>query len=90
MAESTISKLTQPLKVKAVNIPETLTLNADGYLNVQSYMPADMNHFLFAMIGTWSSNYPKVAFTIMADGRYLVGTSGAQIAGLQIRYFYTD
>lgn len=81
----------QPLiKVKKVTIPEAVTLNSNGYLDMSSYRPSGMNHFLFALIQTWSTNNPKVAFNLTSNGMYLVGSANMWISGLEIVYYYTD
>jgi RNA:NAD 2'-phosphotransferase (TPT1/KptA family) len=63
-----------------------ITLNANGYADVQSYAPSIQ--YAFAAIGTWQSVTPVAAFNITSDGRFLIGSANQTINGLTIVYFY--
>lgn len=87
--DSLNSKFSAIIGYKTVDVG-SVTILADGYLNLNSYRPATPTgyQFMFALVNAWSSTTSKTAFNITDNGTWLIGTGGDTITGLQIDYFY--
>ena len=85
---TSISTKQNTIKYKDVTFSD-ITIPSSGYYDINSYKP-NMNHFLFSGINTWNNIVPPVAITITVDGHYVIAAPDTIIAGLQVRYYYTD
>lgn len=88
MATSTIPK-THVIQYKTVSVGD-VTINANGYLNISGYKPSGMTNFLFCQIGNFGGVSPTGAFTVTADGVYLIASANTTITRLVLRYYYTN
>ena len=68
----------------------SITLLSEGYADVRSYKPANMNNFLFAILRDYGVVSTKDAIGIESNGNYIRGTAGAVCNNINIMYFYTD
>ena len=74
--------------LKKTTVPiGSVTIGSGGYTEISGYIPADIEVF-FAGIQTWVSSTTKTAFSVSTTGRYIIGTAGDVISGLQIAYYY--
>jgi hypothetical protein len=78
------------IKYKDVRFPSVST-GSGGYVKIDSYIPSDMNNFLFAMVKDCASaTSGDLAVNVTCDGRYLFSAGGHTFTNLDIRYYYTD
>jgi hypothetical protein len=86
----TITKeLNEFIKYKEVPI-SSITLTANGYADISSYMPSGMNNFLFAILYDYANTSTKDALGVIGAGTYLFGTANATITNIVLRYYYFD
>jgi hypothetical protein len=83
MASGTIEKI---LKSEVVSLG-TITIRSDGYLDISSYRPNNIN-VLFCEIESWGTVSPVGAINITRNGQFIMGPSSAKITSLSIRYYY--
>ena len=82
-------ELNEFIKYKAVSI-SSITLTANGYADISSYMPSGMNNFLFAILYDYGNTSTKDALGVIGAGTYLFGTANATITDIVLRYYYFD
>jgi hypothetical protein len=80
--------LSSLIKVKKVTF-NNVVLNQNGVLNIESYIPSDIN-LLFALMWNWSAVSMDNYFGVSGDGRYIRGTPNNTIDYIVVAYFYVD
>ena len=76
------------IKVKKVTF-NNVVLNQNGVLNIESYIPSDIN-LLFALMWNWGAVSMDNYFGVSGDGRYIRGTPNNTIDWIVVAYFYVD
>ena len=80
--------LSSLIKVKKVTF-NNVVLNQNGVLNIESYIPSDIN-LLFALMWNWGAVSMDNYFGVSGDGRYIRGTPNNTIDWIVVAYFYVD
>lgn len=83
----TSKQLNEFIKYKEVSI-SSITFTANGYVDISSYKPNDMNNFLFAILYNYGNVTSKDAIGVIGAGIYLFGTANATVTNVKIRYYY--
>lgn len=75
------------LRIVTVTIG-TITLSAEGYLDISSHHPTLQSNERIITVGVanWRGVNPVAGFNITESGQYIFGSANQKITDLQVRY----
>ena len=83
-----LNELNDIVYVTTVTIGDTV-VGTGGYTNISSYKPTKTGYTLIqASVRGFDDISSKTSFNVTADGLYLIGTAGATVYRLRVRYVF--